>query len=494
MGSSDLAISLSDNNSWLYQIKRLQDYLNTLHQQNNDLYPTAIFIIALETDNRFLISLFILSTWKLPICLFPISTSYSDEYKNQLLKQCGVRIVFTDRTYIDNYSYTLLPIKKLLHALTIQLKQLPELIDFQSIDQQLKAEEVITEKEKLPKLIITTTGTTNKPKAVYLSKQNIICHCQASREIIEVNTQSIWLNCLPLNHVAGLMILYRAMFVKASVLLQDKFFEERVFQLIEEFHITHLSLVPTMLQKLFDAADKIDGIILPLINNIKYLLLGGSKLTKKLLNQAKQSHIPIVYGYGASESCSHITLTGKDTLNTLLTDKIVSTKQEQLFFEKNIVSSGKALKGVEIRIKPSDSSESVGLIQFRGDMIMEGYANSNYLLGQGKDKGWFSSNDLGYINSHGHLFVLGRKDQIINSGGEKINPQIVEQMLSTCPGIENVTIYAIKDTTWEQIIGMDYCGRWSEVLVANWIKNYIKSPYKPRKIKKVTSVIKSFKS
>ena len=471
------------DNSWLHQIKRLQTYLKKLYFENKQLYPTPLFIVAIETDNRFLISLLVLSCWKLPICLFPISRQYSDEYKKQLLKQCNIKILITNRTNIADFSYILLNTKQLLKKLSIHTNLLPDLLNFQILYQQLKSEENHPEKNSIPKLIITTSGTTDNPKAVYLSSKNILSHCRASREFIKLDKQSIWLNCLPLNHVAGLLILYRTMVVQACVLLQDSFSEHNIFHLFTFHKVSHISLVPVMLQKLIDLLFKTENITYSFSDSLNYLLIGGSKISENLLIQAKKFNLPIIYGYGSSESCSHITLIKH---NFSIKEGTLSPTLATL--SDNKISSGKPLAGVEIRIKHSISNKLPGLIQYRGNMVMEGYANPDYLIGNGKNQQWFCSNDLGYINSQGELFVLGRNDRILNSGGLKINPQEVEKMMSYCPGADTIFIYAVEDEIWGQIVAMDYYGEWNVKQIKHWIHDNIKSPYKPRIIKKILAL------
>ncbi|MFK5894751.1 MAG: AMP-binding protein [Pseudomonadota bacterium] len=457
--------------SWLNQIKRLQTYFEKLYHQNKDSYPEHLFIVAIETDNRFLIALFTLSCWKLPICLLPISGLYPDEYKNQLLKQCGIRFVFTDRTDITDFSYTILSIHQLLNELDINTLQLPVLLNMQLLYKQIKSPVKFLDENNPIKLIVTTSGTTQNPKAVYLSKNSILNHCLSSREVIKINSHSVWLNCVPLNHVAGLMILYRVMMVQGRVLLHARFDVDKILYDLSEYKISHLSLVPVMLQqlveKLLEHKNKSH------INNniLKYVVIGGSHLSQDLFAQARELDLPLIYGYGSSESCSHISLADMQNMGSAA-----------IFKDK--LSSGKVLSGVEIKIKPIALESPVGLIKYRGNMLMSGYANPDYRLDDGLDKGWFFSQDKGYINTQGELFVMGRADQIIISGAKKIHPQVIEQMMSKCPGIKHLTIYAQADKKWGQIIAMDYSGEWNIVRVKRWVEENIGSKFKPRFINK----------
>ncbi len=388
--------------SWLDQIIRLQAYLERLYQKYKQLYPGQLFIVAIETDNRFLISLFVLSTWKLPICLFPVSKQYPEEFKTQLLKQCGVRLIFTDRLDLNNFPYSIFSIHQLLDDLVIKIDQLPTLLNLGLLSDQIESSPAINEKNNPIKLIVTTSGSTQKPKAVYLSKNSILNHCYNSRERIKVDNNSIWLNCLALNHVAGLMIFYRLMAANGRVLLHTKFDIDKIIEDVSSYNISHISLVPVMLQKLLDRLKQKNAPVSLFCDKLEYLLIGGGTFSQVLFNQARLSGLPIIYGYGSSESCSHITLTG---LENIMIPSMYKDK----------ISSGKSLSGVEIKIHKISSNNKVGLILYRGDMLMSGYANPGYQTGVGIDKEWFYSQDLGYINSQDELFVMGRTDEVMVS-------------------------------------------------------------------------------
>ncbi len=208
-----------------------------------------------------------------------------------------------------------------------------------------------------------------------------------------------------------------------------------------------------------------------IIEPLKYIVIGGSELSECLYHQARELNLPIIYGYGSSESCSHITLTS------------IQNKQRPSLFRGKL-SSGKILSSVEIKIKPIASEKPIGLIHYRSKMLMSGYANPDYLMGEGLDNGWFRSMDKAYINSQGELFVLGRADLVIVSGAKKIHPTLIKDMLSVCPGIDNLAIYAKPDKDWGQIIVMDYWGKWDTDKVKQWIEENLASQFKPRIVNK----------
>ncbi|MFK5984049.1 MAG: AMP-binding protein [Pseudomonadota bacterium] len=457
---------------WFKQVSILQAYLKDLYLLNDSLYPEQIFILAIETDNRFLISLFLLSSWELPICIFPISTAYADKNKNYLLQQCGVRLLLSDRKNINGFTYSTLSIKQLLIELDINIVDLDPIINFKKLNQQLQLNSEHNNLLDTIKLIVTTSGSTAQPKAVYLSKNNIISHCLASRTVIKLNKQSLWLNCLPLNHVSGLMILYRCLLAQSNMLLYKKFNIEYIVSDFKQYQPSHISLVPIMLQKLLDNFKQQEQHDLKFLANLQYVLLGGSSLDISLVQQSKDYNLPLYLGYGSTESCSHISLKCLDSTNLELS----SVKQ---------LSSGLPLAGVELKIIPLNKNKSTGLICFRGNMVMSGYANPDYALAIGKKDNWFCSQDIVYLDSQGELIVLERKDNIINTGGLKIHPQQVELLMDKCEGIDNLRVFAIEHKSWGQIIAMDYSGKWQTEQLLEWIQLNIKSPYKPRIVTKL---------
>jgi len=388
-----------------------------------------------------------LATWELPITLFPLNPDLPLGYKKALLQQTGTKVLLSEDELSDDFQ------QRIIRSEFILLAQLGEVENSSGVN------------EHQIKLIIATSGSTDIPKAVCLSRGNIMAHVEASNQRVALSDSDNWLNCLPLFHVGGAMIVYRCLLTKCHMQLWDKFQAEQIWQTIGNNSISHISLVPAMLHKLLRITDH-----MPLPKTFKAVLIGGSALTKNLYEQAKKNGWPICVSYGSSESCSHIATT--------------------CHIEGDYISglTGRPLKNVEIAIEKPSSNSSVGLIKMRGPMIMSGYAQPDYSLGYGLQKGWLVSQDLGYFDEKGQLQVLGRIDEVINSGGEVIHPQVIEHEAAQCPGITDVAIYGVSDVVWGKKMVMVFCGDWGVADVHEWCSEKLRHMFKLREIVKVERI------
>jgi len=426
-------------------LKNYRIQLIALGNQYLALYPLNHFILAIETSDKKLLASLILSSWDLPISIFPIAPELPLAYKKNLLKQTGTRLIISDSPKTWEGRHTNIVV-----------------LAFEKFIWQCSTENKSIEHFENPiKLLVATSGTTNKPKAVCLSKANIIAHVQASQKRIKLGEQDTWLNCLPLNHVGGIMILFRTHIAGAGVIIQDGFEPLQIWTLVQKGMVSHLSLVPVMLEKLLHIAKNQNP---PL--SLKAVLIGGSALGEKLYKKAIATGWPLCVSYGSSETCSHI----------------ATHCDAEPDYSEGL--TGKPLDGAEIAIHKPDSLTGQGLIKIKGPMLMSGYARADYILGEGLSNGWFTTNDLGCINKKGQLQVVGRADNIINTGSELVHPHLLESQLTQSFGIDEAVIVGIKDKTWGEKIALIYCGTWSIEQVTQWCDQHLKKQFKPRYILK----------
>jgi len=300
-------------------------------------------------------------------------------------------------------------------------------------------------------LSIETSGSQSQAKTALISRHNIIAHCQSFIQSIPMDSHSIWLNCMPLYHIAGIMIVYRCWYPKATMILHNDFNEQKIWGDLYHKQITHISLVPRMLLRLLDYQSNLDNTHgqkkLPAC--LKYILVGGDSLSEALYQRAISMEWPIVISYGMTEATSTIA---------------IGLRPNQL----------KLLPGIMARV------DSNGELQLRGEMIISQYAEQSSL-----DNGWLKTNDLVKINGN-TLSILGRNDHLIIRSGEKIQPQTIELLLSKIPDIDDLAI-----TKHRSEISADERGdsmvllvsnKYKKIdieLIKNWIKENIKTFYQP---------------
>ncbi|MGA3353178.1 MAG: AMP-binding protein [Acidimicrobiales bacterium] len=241
-------------------------------------------------------------------------------------------------------------------------------------------------------LVVATSGTTGMPKGVVLTHAAVEASARATSARLGVDpSRDRWLACLPLSHVGGLSVVTRAIVTGTPVEIQSHFDAAEAKRAAAERGATLVSLVPAALSALGPEAAAM----------FRVIVLGG---------QAAPDMRPAntVATYGMTETGS------------------------------GVVYDGLALDGVEVRV---DSGE----VQLRCPMLLRCYRD-------GTDPktadGWFPTGDAGALDEAGQLQILGRRDDVVISGGENIWPAQVEAVLRAHPGVADVAVGGVPDPLW----------------------------------------------
>ena len=288
----------------------------------------------------------------------------------------------------------------------------------------------ISEKITLDKeaSVIFTSGSQGNPKGVILSNSNYYYNALASNLNLKLAAGDCWLLSLPLYHVGGLSILHRCALAGASVHVTHGFNCEEVKSLLAASRITHLSLVPTMVQRLIESTGNE-----PMPETLKVVLVGGAPLPEKLVEKSKQCRLPVLTTYGMTESASQITSMSPDDP------------------AEKLSTSGKPLKYVQLRIVDSKRKElppgAQGEIMVKGKTLFKGYLKRD-ICRRSHDDEWFVTGDKGYLDSDGYLTVTGRVDDMFVSGGENIYPGEIEVEAVSYPNIRVCAVLAVDDSEW----------------------------------------------
>ncbi|MEJ2368586.1 MAG: AMP-binding protein [Acidobacteriota bacterium] len=269
-------------------------------------------------------------------------------------------------------------------------------------------------------VVMFTSGTTGTPKGTLLGFDTIRAAARASALRLGQNEGDRWLCCLPLFHIGGLSILYRSLLLGSTVLLEDRFDTACAVRIIWEEQATMVSLVPTMLARIMDAAPA------PPPSTLRCALIGGAGLAPELAERARREGYRLAPSYGLTETASQAcTLSPHDFLE----GRGLDGKRQFL----------PPLEGLAIRIVSREGRPLPpfhdGEIQIRGKSVMKGYLGRRPLEG-----GWFSTGDAGLADAGGWIAPLDRRRDLIVSGGENVYPAEVESVLRACPGIREAVV------------------------------------------------------
>jgi len=154
-------------------------------------------------------------------------------------------------------------------------------------------------------------------------------------------------------------------------------------------------------------------------------------------------------------------------------------------------SCGQAVMGWEIKLLGEDGSEirnpeEVGEIFVRGDYMFDGYLDNPEATAAAFRDDWFSAGDLGLFDEDGYLYIVGRKKDMIISGGANVYPEEIEDCLHACPGVSDVAVIGIADETWGEIVTAVVQASPGEQLseddIAKFCEGRIASYKKPRQV------------
>jgi O-succinylbenzoic acid--CoA ligase len=267
--------------------------------------------------------------------------------------------------------------------------------------------------------IVFTSGTTGEPRAAVLTRSALLASAAASSANLGWRDDDCWLLAMPIARVGGLSILTRCLAARRTVARAPGFDAALLPQWIDRHRATLVSLVPTMLERVLDAHPQWQPPA-----HLRAVLIGGAAASARLLARAAERRLPIVITYGCTETCS----------------QVVATPYE-LRYEAARCGAGRPLAGAQLRI-------SDGHIEVRGPMRMAGYCGEAPL----RAEDWFDTGDLGEHDAEGFLHVLGRADDLIVSGGEKVYPAEVERVLESCPGVRAAAVFGVPDPTWGAVV------------------------------------------
>jgi O-succinylbenzoic acid--CoA ligase len=253
--------------------------------------------------------------------------------------------------------------------------------------------------------VVATSGTTGAPKLVELTVAGGEAATAAFAARCGTASDDRWLVATPLHYVAGLAILARARHLGATFVVQPFFDVDAIAAAPADLGVTHVSVVPTMLRRLLDAGAP--------LHEFRRILVGAAATPPALRATADAAMAPVVETYGASETWA------------------------------GVVYDGIALDGVDVRI------DAGGEVQIHGPMLMRGYRfDPERTAVIVSPDGWYRTGDLGSIDQRGALHVVGRQDDLVNTGGVKVSPTAVEHVLAEHPGIADLCVAGRPDDEW----------------------------------------------
>ena len=248
-------------------------------------------------------------------------------------------------------------------------------------------------------VVIPTSGSTGEPKEVAYSAAALRASAHAAHQYLHGQPGHRWSLLLPINHIAGVNVLVRALELGTEVmdLRNSDHYSSADFT----------SVVPTQLHRALNGEND----LLNHLRSAKKVLVGGAATDAALLSRARAEGVDVVTTYGMSEMSG------------------------------GCVYDNQPLAGVDVEINID------GLVRLRGAMIASGYLNQPEMWQRATADGWFTTQDIGHITD-GKLFINGRADDVIISGGENISLSAIDSLLNNRFSPQQFIAFGAPDAEW----------------------------------------------
>lgn len=286
-------------------------------------------------------------------------------------------------------------------------------------------------------LILYTSGTTGEPKGVVLSYRNLAQYPMVMREYGITDASTMRGCILPMSHIVGPVVCNELAERGYTLVIFDQINPTTLLEGIQKYGVNVFESVPIVFQLLLG----VKNLASYDTSSMKIAAMMGTSIPLPLLRafQAAQPHIKVIQGYGLTETSPMITLVEPDKA------------------EAKMGSIGRAVPGVEVKIVDETGKElgvdDPGEIITRGPHVMKGYFRRADATAERIRNGWLYTGDIGKRGADGYYYHLGRRDDMIITGGLNVYPAEVENLIYTYAGVQETIVFAIPDPKRGQVLG-----------------------------------------
>jgi O-succinylbenzoic acid--CoA ligase len=400
---TDLIAIVSNNHQLTYkelfdQSKTIVGFLGSKQIKKNDYAPILI-------EDQFYFIKTIIGLWYLGAIPVVINSKLLEKEIISIIEDYGFNLLISDK------------------HISKELNQIENIkIDFHQL---LHSEDIYSD-ISIPNnddeaVVIFTSGTSGRPKGVVHTFSSLIKSIENGNQILMHQEKDRWLASLPFYHIGGFQILCRSLYYGCTIVLPESLKTDDLVTAITKLNPTHISLVSAQLQKFIYLGMKAS-------KSVRITLVGGGFVDDELMFEAEKLGWKPYRVYGSSETASMVT--------AISANEILSKPQ----------SVGKPLNNVKIKI--SDDSE----ILIKSNSLFTKYLGDEKETSSKLINAFYHSGDLGFVDDDGYLFIEARRNDLIVTGGENVNPIEVEKAILHIVGIRDVCVFAKQDKTWGQIV------------------------------------------
>ena len=306
-----------------------------------------------------------------------------------------------------------------------------------------------------PRIVILTSGTTGTPKGAPRPEPRSLGLIGGMLSKVPLRAGEVTELSVPMFHALGFTHAVLGIGLGSTLVVRRRFEPEETLASVERHGVSAMVVVPVMLQRMLDLGDDVRARYD--LDRLRVIFVGGSQLGAELCKRAMAAFGPIVYNLYGSTEVAYATIATPEDL------------------QAEPGSVGKVVRGSVVKILDQDGNETApgqsGEI-FVGNLSQfEGYTG-----GGGKEsvRGLMSSGDVGHFDEEGRLFIDGRADDMVVSGGENVFPGEVEELLAGHEGIEEAAVIGVPDEKFGQGLKAFVVTRPGAELSEDQVRNYVR--------------------
>ena len=423
-------IAVIDDNNKEYsfnQILELVDNFASILKFRFGIKKQSHISLMLHNGIEFYVSLLALS--KISAVTVALPTKYSKEEILSLIKKSDTNTIICEEKYANYFENE-------NNLKIIESKNYNSSYGFDYLyDNNYEYIEIEPEYNLDDKsIIIFTSGTTSQSKGVMLKNYNIMHAIISYSKILNINENDKSIIATPIYNITGIVGLLGLFLYKGgSLYINKKFDDKRFLKCLIDNEITFIHASPTVFTLLLNNINKFQK-----IKSVKQLVCGSSNISPENIRRLKNMFPNMSFRtvYGLTESSSPATIFPTDATTS-----------------EYIGSSGIAIPGLEIKIIDENNNDigfdEMGEVTLKGTNILENYHNIKTDLID--SEGWLKTGDLGYINKEGYLYIVDRKKDVINRGGEKICSFDIENKIQAIEGVLDAAVVSKIDEKYGEV-------------------------------------------
>jgi acyl-CoA synthetase (AMP-forming)/AMP-acid ligase II/uncharacterized protein YndB with AHSA1/START domain len=357
------------------------------------------------------------------------NTGLASRQIEQLVDRHDIRVLFTDDEFEPLVQYLPPTVRRISTISPTDIEGRTTLDEL--IENAPKGHLRAPEREGL--LIVLTSGTTGTPKGAKRATPAGWISIAAMLSVLPLRAEDTMLISAPIFHTWGLGALQISTPLRATVVLQDRFDPEKCLQAIDEHRVTALMAVPIMLQRILNLPAKVRAKYDT--SSLRIVASSGSAMPGSLVTEFMDTFGDILYNFYGSTEVSQAATAGPTDLRVAPT------------------TAGHPPLGSTVAILDRDGllvpRGAVGRIFVGNEQPFHGYTADTDEPPEVKDA-LMDTGDVGYLDADGRLFVSGRDDEMIISGGENVFPRPVEEALAALPQVAEVAVVGVPDQEYGQ--------------------------------------------